>query len=78
MLAAFKSDNELKLLHRKAFRWHKDLIARLTEVPEYQDLYQKLIDTPAASCVAQDRAVRERLTHKAVAHLSDKDQMDKK
>lgn len=77
MLAAFKSDVELKRLHRKAFRWHKDMIARLMEVPEYQDLYQKLIDKPAVSCVAQDRAVRARLTQKAVAHLSDKDQTDK-
>ena len=78
MLAVFKSDHELKRLHRKAFRWHKDLIASLMEAPEYQDLYQKLVDKPAASFVAQDRAVRERLTHEAVQHRSDENQPDMK
>lgn len=61
LLDDLKSDATLKRLHRKAFRWHKDLIESLLEIPEYQTLYRKLLEKPAASFVSRDRGIRENL-----------------
>ncbi|WP_298932517.1 glycosyltransferase family 2 protein [uncultured Ruegeria sp.] len=75
LLEEFKSDEVLHRLHRKAFRWHKDLITNLMEIPEYKDLYQILVEKPAVSFVAQDRGVQGRISA-VVVGSSDADQPD--
>lgn len=73
LLEELKSDDVLKRLHRRAFRWHKALIASLLDLPEYKDLYQKLLKKPAVNFVAKDRGVHERLS-KVAARTSDAEQ----
>ncbi len=76
MLKQFKSDEVLQRLHRRAFRWHKDLISDLMKVPDYNELYQRLVERPAASFVEQDRGVRERVRSEPLPRPSDQNQPD--
>ncbi len=75
LLAEFRSDDALRRLHKRAFRWHKTLISNLLEVPDYQDLYQKLVKKPAVNFVARDRGVHEKLA-KDEMHPSDGQQTE--
>ncbi len=70
-LDEFKLDEVLHRLHRKAFRWHKDLISNLLQVPEYQELYQTLLEKPAASFVGQDRGTHKRVTNSPLPRATD-------
>ncbi|QFT72531.1 glycosyltransferase family 2 protein [Ruegeria sp. THAF33] len=65
VLEEFRADDRLRRLHRRAFRWHKALINDLLKLPEYDELYQKLLEKPAVDFVAKDRGVRERLSSSA-------------
>ncbi len=67
LIEVFKSDDDLKRLHRKAFRWHKNLISELMDMPEYQELYQSLLNKPAVKHVARDRAIRPSVAQAASA-----------
>ncbi|WP_253276838.1 glycosyltransferase family 2 protein [Ruegeria sp. 6PALISEP08] len=66
VLEEFRSDDRLKRLHRKSFRWHKALINELLKQPDYHELYQKLLATPAVEFVGKDRIVRERLSTETI------------
>lgn len=72
LVAEFKADPKLRRLHKRAFRWHKELIGQLLDLPEYQELYEKLIDKPAVKFVARDRDTHERLA-KVVVPASDEE-----
>lgn len=57
LLAEFRADPQLARLHRGAFRWHKDLIRQLMDIPEYRDLYAHLLAKPPVPVTPQDRRV---------------------
>lgn len=62
LMAEFQSDGRLARLHRKAFLWHKALIEDLLKQPEYNALYQTLVNKPAVEFVAKDRGLHARLS----------------